>query len=1021
MELEEGSVQLPPEGEIILPNGDKVTNSSDPDNGGESVTVNDDNSVRVPAGSEATLGEGDDAIKVSVPKSSDGEPDSLPAEVKPNKDGTGYEVKAEPGNDVTIGDETYRTGDYDTSFGVKPGDGENGEPEIIVTDGAVELKPGQSITDSNGIKYTNKGDNPIKLSMTDGENTEATLSEGDKFEYLAPGEEEPKEFENPGSSEADFSISKGGEDVSLSSDMDIPKGKAVDVDFLGQKVTITVPESNSGDISIDPVEGTVTIGKAGDKVIIDGKEYIASEDGTVIKPGEKGVELKEGGVKLDPNDSIISGGTKISNTGSGETTVENIDGQTKVTVPQNGGFSMVDPASGESVFIKNSGSESKDYRLDDDGSLILPSNSETTYTQKKDGNQKNVTIGSIGDDEVKLRPTEDGAEITVPKNNKILIDGVEYPNVSEEDDLVISTDFKTGKPVLVSGETSVPAGKDIALSGGTTIKNENGNNIVDAEGNVKLPAEGDKVTVDFGGNKNSYTSAGSDTELVLDSEKGIPTLTKGSVKLDKNSAVDVVYDKIIHHGEGEGEYKDADYTEDLKATIKSTGDNPPTVNDDGTISIPKNGAVDIDSEIKSEDPEQAGKKAHNSVAVPQNAQNETVSVKPNTDGSADITLENSDDSVKVNGIEYTTTEDDTIINITENGSTLTKGAVELDGGKTPKEGINVNNVSVTNAGLNGSTASVKKNEDGSTSLEVSPNGAFELAVIGQPENGVTIKNTSDSDGEYVVKPDGSVDVSGDSIVNFKTSSGNKTITVLSDSDEESEETGPNKVNVKPTEDGIRLTAPQGSGFDMNGVKYTNSAEDDDDLVITVGSDGVPTLNEGKTTFTDGGKLQLKENGPVITGKGGDIVADDLGNVSVPGDAVLEVQTQDGKKSSYTATEDDTQIHFDLSNPQTSVPEIKSGSVALGKGSSIKAGGNTFTSTGVNSPIVNIPEQSDPENAGISSTVDLVPNSAVTIERTVTGAGGTPSTLKTNVGIPAGSDGLKLVSNSDGIVSMIVER
>ena len=484
--------------------------------------------------------------------------------------------------------------------------------------------------------------------------------------------------------------------------------------------------------------------------------------------------------------------------------------------------------------------------------------------------------------------------------------------------------------------------------------------------------------------------------------------------------MDVVYDKIIHHGEGEGEYKDADYTEDLKATIKSTGDNPPTVNDDGTISIPKNGAVDIDSEIKSEDPEQAGKKAHNSVAVPQNAQNETVSVKPNTDGSADITLENSDDSVKVNGIEYTTTEDDTIINITENGSTLTKGAVELDGGKTPKEGINVNNVSVTNAGLNGSTASVKKSEDGSTSLEVSPNGAFELAVIGQPENGVTIKNTSDSDGEYVVKPDGSVDVSGDSIVNFKTSSGNKTITVLSDSDEESEETGPNKVNVKPTEDGIRLTAPQGSGFDMNGVKYTNSAEDDDDLVITVGSDGVPTLNEGKTTFTDGGKLQLKENGPVITGKGGDIVADDLGNVSVPGDAVLEVQTQDGKKSSYTATEDDTQIHFDLSNPQTSVPEIKSGSVALGKGSSIKAGGNTFTSTGVNSPIVNIPEQSDPENAGISSTVDLVPNSAVTIERTVTGAGGTPSTLKTNVGIPAGSDGLKLVSNSDGIVSMIVD-
>ena len=131
VELKEGSVDVPKNGSVTLPNGDKVTNSSS--EGSEKVTVDSGNKISVPDGAEATIGEGDDALKISVPK---GTPANLPAEVIRDKDGN-YQVKAEPGNDVTIGNETYTIGDYDTTLKVETG--EDGKPGVTVTDGGVEI------------------------------------------------------------------------------------------------------------------------------------------------------------------------------------------------------------------------------------------------------------------------------------------------------------------------------------------------------------------------------------------------------------------------------------------------------------------------------------------------------------------------------------------------------------------------------------------------------------------------------------------------------------------------------------------------------------------------------------------------------------------------------------------------------------------------------------------------------------------------------------------------------------------
>ncbi|MDD6155921.1 MAG: hypothetical protein PUB52_02790 [Lachnospiraceae bacterium] len=884
VQLEEGSVQVPKDGTITLPNGEKVSNTTT--DGNESVTVNDENKISVPDGAEATIGEGDDAFKVSVPK---GEPANLPAEITPKEDGSGLEVKAEPGNQVKIGDDEYTIGDYDTTFDISTS--KDGTPKVTVSDGGVELKPGQSVTDSNGVTFTNTGDEPIKLAMTEGKDTEVSVGGGKSFTYQEEGKD-PVSFTNPGDTKADFSVSDQG--VSLNSDMSVPKGQEVSVDFLGNKVGVEVPESNQGNVIIDPTEGTITVQKADDKVIIDGKEYKASTDDTVLAPGADGVELMDGGVNLNPSDKVNVNGTEVKNSGSNPCEVAiGEDGNTKVTVPKNGGFTMTDQTSGASMTFSNPGAETTDYKLDNSGSLMIPENSDVTFKQ---GNSQ-TTIGS-GAGGATICPSENGVEITAPEGGSIEINGALYVNKGrptteggesgrqpgEELVIAVGTD---GTPILESGKTEIPEGQKLGLAGGDVITGKQGSATVDADGNVEL-SQDEIIEIDRNGKKSSYTAVADDTGLAYDPETGIPTLTSGAVKLDKNSAIDVIFNTIEHGEESEL------FDEEEKATITSKGTEAPTVASDGTITVPQNGAVDIDSEVTVGTGEGATKKqAHNSIGVPAGAPNESVSVKPKTDGSADVTLSETGDKVVINGMEYTTTEDNTLINMTETGSTLKKGAVALDGGKTPKEGINVNGVCVTNSGAAGSTVSVKVKDNGTTDFEVSAKGQFDLSVPGAPGSAVTFKNPGTDKATYTVETDGSIKLGPDSSIGFQ--AGQKEIEVA----------GGEGVSMKVTEKGVAVSVEAGKEVTIDGVTYKTPA--DKSFTLTIDHIGRPILTKGTViTQENCGVNLLQESGGVLEVKTGS-------SITVSEDGAIEATCGDTLKiGTGTYTNKDSEGTYKLS-------------------------------------------------------------------------------------------------------------
>lgn len=914
VQLEKGSVQVPKDGTITLPNGEKVSNTTT--DGNESVTVNDENKISVPDGAEATIGEGDDAFKVSVPK---GEPANLPAEITPKEDGSGLEVKAEPGNQVKIGDDEYTIGDYDTTFDISTS--EDGTPKVTVSDGGVELKPNQSITDSNGVTFTNTGDEPIKLAMTEGKDTEVSVGGGKSFTYQEEGKD-PVSFTNPGDTKADFSVSDQG--VSLNSDMSVPKGQEVSVDFLGNKVGVEVPESNQGNVIIDPTEGTITVQKADDKVIIDGKEYKASTDDTVLAPGADGVELMDGGVNLNPSDKVNVNGTEVKNSGSNPCEVAiGEDGNTKVTVPKNGGFTMTDQTSGASMTFSNPGAETTDYKLDNSGSLMIPENSDVTFKQ---GNSQ-TTIGS-GAGGATICPSENGVEITAPEGGSIEINGAEYVNKGrptteggesgrqpgEELVIAVGTD---GTPILESGKTEIPEGQKLGLAGGDVITGKKGSATVDADGNVEL-SQDEIIEIDRNGKKSSYTATEGGTGLAYDPETGIPTLTSGAVKLDKNSAIDVIFNTIEHGEESEL------FDEEEKATITSKGTEAPTVASDGTITVPQNGAVDIDSEVTVGTGEGASKKqAHNSIGVPAGAPNESVSVKPKTDGSADVTLSKSGDKVVINGMEYTTTEDNTLINMTETGSTLKKGEVALDGGKTPKEGINVNGICVTNSGAAGSTVSVKVNDNGTTDFEVSAKGQFDLSVPGVPGSAVTFKNPGTDKATYTVETDGSIKLGPNSSIGFQ--AGQKEIEVA----------GGEGVSMKVTEKGVAVSVEAGKEVTIDGVTYKAPA--DKSFTLTIDHIGRPILTDGTViTQENCGVNLLQESGGVLEVK-------TESGITVSEDGAIEATCGDTLKiGTGTYTNKDSEGTYKLSvNADTGEVAVDAGTASAGINMELANGNLTF--------------------------------------------------------------------------------
>ena len=1000
--LEQGGVNVPSNGSVTLPNGEVIENTSG--SNGDDITVSVDNngnkSVAIPGGGSANVG----GTEISVPNA---EPANLPVDVELNNDGT-LDVTAQSGNSVMIGGETYEIGDYNATFEVDPDAGEDAVP--VVKEGTVVLQPGQSITDSNGVTYTNppvaagEESKPIEITMTEGQSSEVNVAPGQSFEYTPAGEDEAIEYVNPGASDTTFVVDEKGE-VSLGSDISLGVGNNVNADFGEVNVNVEIPTGNTGTVDIDPIEGNITIQNAGDRVIIGEVEYKASEPGTVFKPGKDGVELSNGGVTLDSNEDIIINGTKIENSGSGECTVSqkkdndgNPTGEMNVEVPNKGSFTMTDPASGQSATFTNPGAEA-DYTIDDSGNLVVPADKEVAFKQ----NGITTTVKAPEDGDVTIVPTEDGVEITAPAGKDVTINDTVYENVGSEE-LGIVVDEK-GNPVLIEGTTQVSDGGKITLPGGDVIGAQNGNVTVDASGIISVP-DGATTTITKDGITSSYTADGN-VNLEYDPETGVPTLgagSIGSVALGNNSKIDVIYNTIEETDETFEEYE--------KATITNTGKVPASVDSSGNVEVPKGGSVIIDSEVKLED----GKTVpvQNKVSVPSNAQNDSVSMVPQSDGTVDVTLDSAGDNVNVNGMEYTAGSDDTKISVAENGSTLESGSVSLDGGKTPKESINVNGTCVTSSGKAGTTVTAGKNADGTVELDVSAGGAFDLSVPGLDETNVTFMNPSEeNNASYTVENDGSIMLEDGAPISFITPNGKK----MEVSATRAENVEDNDISLKVTNDGVELSADSGTDINVAGETFENIGSSGESLTITVDPNGNPILKSGDVAIPDGADIMLPD-GNIVQGDanvGGEKVTvttekDSEGNIksniNVPNGATATITTPGGGVNNYTAITDNVEITTDESKN----PTLKSGSVAVGDGSKIQV--NDTVIQGMTTEGSNEQETEAPV-VNADGTMKIPAGSGVIFEKEITNSNGETEVVRTTISTPSDNNGsVDVTMNAD---------
>ena len=454
----------------------------------------------------------------------------------------------------------------------------------MVKDGSVVLAPGQSITDSNGVTYTNPTDSTgnLELNMSTGSDTEVNVEPGESFEFTPAGSSEPVKYDNPGNSDSSFTVSPAG-DVSLNSDIGISGGDDVSININGTQVDIAIPEGNQSEVSIDPISGMITVNKGGDSVEIGGNIYTTTDDATILKPDRDGIVLESGGVELDANETIIANNTSISNTGTGDLSVNlNNDGSVSINGSAGSKFELgaTNSEGGVEFTIPD---ESTTYSIDREGNLEVPDSGSITFNQG--GNSVTVDAGEGG---VKLSPTDEGVEVMVPTGGSVVIDGVTYEN-SGSDELVIIIDPETGKHILSEGTTSLPDGGTISLPGGNTISSAGGDVTVSADGNFGV-SDGATVSVDGPNASGSYTAVGGTLNLELDPETSIPTMLEsstGSAQLSDGSKLDVVYNTIVDTGNGDDDATDLDIVQ--KITFTSTGDEPIKVNKDGTVDVPAGG------------------------------------------------------------------------------------------------------------------------------------------------------------------------------------------------------------------------------------------------------------------------------------------------------------------------------------------------------------------------------------------------------------------------------------------------
>ena len=951
--LDTGSVDVSKGGEVKTEDGTVYKNTSEK---GETITVDstkepDGGGVSVPSGGsvEITPEGADEPIVVSVPPAPGDKAQNAPVTIKPTEDG-GVTIEAEAGNPVTIGTgenaQTYNTGDFETILEVKPND--DGTTDVVVTDGSVILQPGQSIIDSNGVKFTNppqkEGEDPkpLSLNITEGEPTEVKTTNGGTFEYQLPGEEK-QVFDNPSSGDATFNVTKDG-DIALNSKVEL-KGGGEEGDEKG--VTISTGEGdteikpnakNTGTIKVDTEEKTITVEKPGDKVSIGDDVYVIEEPGTVIKVGDDGPELISGGVTLEDQESIIVNGTEVKAKSDDVKIETNTEGDLEVSIPEGGSFVVETPGNESTdVIFSNPNEGTATYEISPSGGVVLPVNQETVC---KHGEEEiSVTPKTEG---TEITPSTDGVSIVTPKDGEVDVNGKTYTNNASEQDLVLSVD---GDDVILKrGSVTVPEGGDITLYNGDEIAVKDGTASVDDIGNISIPKDGE-ITINDKGKETTIKSTSENTKVVVDPETGETVLKDGSVDLEKGSGIKVVYDKIPIKDEETGEI--VDYQEKV-LNVESTGDVPTSIDKDGNIEVPAGGAIRVEST------KEGGGTATNVVKVPTTSEG-GVQIETQTDGSIDATL-GKNETVSVNGNEYTARENDTEINVGPKGATLEEGSVALD----PGESINAGGSNVKNSGAKGTEVVISSEEkDGkkTTTIEAPKGGKFTLSEEGS-DKGYTFTNPSNTSEEYTVNDEGNLVLEDGSPI--KTTINGKEVEISGGEDSD--------VELKVTKDGINLTTDKGNEIKVgqNSIindtpegsteKFNVVVDSTGDIILDEGEAKVPTGSVVNVTDDKGNKTKVENKSNPNSDT--EIKLSDDGEVEIkytaptegepdPSTASVTVTDKNGKKNTYSAT-DENPVVIDTTPENGGTPVLESGSVELSGGkdkSSIVVNGLSVTNEG----------------------------------------------------------------------------
>lgn len=944
--LDEGSVDVSKFGEVTTKDGTVYKNLSET---GEVITVTadeqggDTGEISIPSGGSAEIipKGSDEPVYVSVPPAKGGDAQNSPVVVKPTSEG-GVVIEADAGNPVIIGkgDDAieYTTGEFETVLEIKPN--ENGEPEVVVADGSVILKPGQSIKDANGVVFTNpptpEGEDPkqITLSITEGEPTGVKTVDGGTFEYQLPGEKVQK-FENPSSGDASFNVSKDGE-IKLDSKVDLKgdSGKGISISTGEGDTEVKPVAGNTGTISVDTEEKTVTVKENGDTVSIGGQEYKVTDDNTVIKVGDNGPELLSGGIELDGDSSIVVGNTEVKADEEGGLSIEkNAEGGLDIKVPQGGTFIVETPGNTSTdIVFSNPTQEEIVYEIAPTGGIILPAGTETVCKHA----DEEITVKSEQEGTV-ITPSTEGVTVTTPKDTTVEINGQTYTNESDEKQLELSVEGD--EVILKRGNVSVEEGGDITLYNGDRVSVNEGEASVDENGNIEVKKD-TQITISDDGEDTVIKAVEEDTRVEIDPESGTTVLKSGAVELSNGSGLNVVYDRTpVYDGEDIVDYVDS------IMNIESISGEPTTVTSDGDVIVPKGSSIRVESSTDD------GKTATNVVKVSPKSSGD-VEISVNTDGTVNAELDK-DSTVSVNGNEYTAKTDDTEINVGAKGATLENGKVALD----PGEAINAGGSNVKNSGAKGSEVIISSdNSRNETYINAPKGGKFTLSEEGK-ENGYTFTNPSAEPADYTVNKDGNLVLEdGDPIL---VKIGGKDVTV-SGSDE-------NDVEIRVTADGINMSTEEGQGITVGkntiinntpdgGEKSFNAVVDSTgDIILKEGEAVVPKGSVVNVESDDGNKAKIENNSN--NDDNSEISISDDGTVELkhipsqeddnPKETSVVITSENGKKNTYIAT-DDKPVVLDTTPESGSTPVLESGSVALGGGknkSSVVVNGLSVTNEG----------------------------------------------------------------------------